>query len=44
MALIIENAPNLEALAGDLQGANAAQAMKYDGMHPDSVELFVASS
>ena len=41
--LIIENAPSLEALTKTLQGADAAEAMKHDGVHPDSVELFVVS-
>jgi len=43
VGLIIENVPRLEVLNQALQGADAAEAMKYDGVHPDSVELFVAS-
>lgn len=43
VGLIIENVPSLEALARALEGADAAEAMKYDGVHPDTVELFVAS-
>jgi len=43
VGLIIENVPSLEALTEALQGADAAAAMKHDGVHPDSVELFVAS-
>jgi len=43
VGVIIENAPSLEALTKALQGAEAAAAMKYDGVHPDTVELFVVS-
>jgi len=43
VGLIIENVPSLEALTEALRGADAAEAMKYDGVHPDSVQLFVAS-
>ena len=43
VGLIIENVPSLEALTEALQGADAAEAMKNDGVNPDTVELFVAS-
>ena len=43
VGLIIENVPSLEALTKVLQGADSAEAMKHDGVIPDSVELFVAS-
>lgn len=43
VGLIIGNVPSLEALTTALQGADAAEAMKYDGVHPNTVELFVAS-
>jgi hypothetical protein len=43
VGLIIENVPSLEALTEALQGADAAEAMKHDGVHPNTVELFVAS-
>ena len=43
VGLIIENVPSLEALTKALEGADAAAAMKHDGVHPDTVELFVAS-
>ena len=43
VGLIIENVPSLDALTKALQGADAAEAMKHDGVHPDTVELFVAS-
>jgi len=43
VGLIIENVPSLEALNEALQSADAAEAMKHDGVHPDTVELFVAS-
>ena len=43
VGLIIENVPSLEVLTKALQSADAADAMKHDGVHPDTVELFVAS-
>ncbi|NNK57107.1 MAG: hypothetical protein HKP44_07335 [Desulfofustis sp.] len=43
VGLIIENVPSLEALKEALQGVDAAEAMKHDGVIPDTVELFVAS-
>ena len=43
VGLIVENVPSLEALTAALQTADAAAAMKHDGVHPDTVELFVAS-
>ncbi|MBT8345037.1 MAG: hypothetical protein KJO28_01950 [Desulfofustis sp.] len=43
VGLIIENVPSLEALTEALQGVDAAEAMKHDGVIPDTVELFVAS-
>lgn len=43
VGLIIENVPSPEELTKALQGADAAEAMKHDGVHPDTVELFVAS-
>ncbi len=43
VGLIIENVPSLEALTEALKGAEAAAAMKHDGVHPDSIEIFVAS-
>ena len=43
VGVIIENVPSLEVLTEALEGADAAAAMKHDGVHPDSVELFVAS-
>jgi hypothetical protein len=43
VGVIIENVPSVEALTEALQGADAAEAMKHDGVHPDTVELFVAS-
>ena len=43
VGLIIENVQSLEALTEALQGADAAEAMKHDGVHPNTVELFVAS-
>jgi len=43
VGLIVENVSSLEALTAALQTADAAEAMKHDGVHPDTVELFVAS-
>lgn len=43
VGVIIENVPSLDALTKALQGADAAAAMKYDGVHPDTVELLVVS-
>ena len=43
VGLIIENVRSLEALTEALQGADSVEAMKHDGVHPDTVELFVAS-
>ena len=43
VGLIIENVSSLEALTEALHSTDAAEAMKYDGVHPDTVELFVAS-
>lgn len=43
VGLVIENVPSLEALTEALEGDDAAEAMKHDGVHPDTVELFVAS-
>jgi hypothetical protein len=41
VGLIIGNVPSLNALTEVLEGAEAAEAMKYDGVHPDTVEIFV---
>lgn len=43
VGVLIENVPSVEALTQALQGEDAAAAMKHDGVHPDTVELFVAS-
>ena len=43
VGLIIENVPSIAALTEALQGADAAEAMKHDGVRPDTVELFEAS-
>jgi len=43
VALIVDNVPSLEALTALLQTAEAAEAMKHDGVHPATMELFVAS-
>jgi hypothetical protein len=43
VGVIIENVPSLEVLNEALQSAEAAEAMKHDRVHPDTIELFVAS-
>jgi hypothetical protein len=43
VGVIIENVPSLEALTEALQGADAVAAMTSDGVHPDSLEIYVAS-
>lgn len=43
VGVLIENVPSLEALAEVLKGADAAEAMKQDRVHGDTIELFVAS-
>ena len=43
VGVIIENVPSLEALNEALQSPDGAEAMKHDGVQPDTVELFVAS-
>jgi len=43
VGVLIENVPSLESLTQALQSADAAAAMKHDGVHPDSLELYVAS-
>lgn len=43
VGLIIEKVTSLETLTEALQGADAAEAMKHDGVIADTVELFVAS-
>lgn len=43
VGLIIENVPSIAALTTALQGDDAAAAMKFDGVRPETVELFEAS-
>jgi len=43
VGVVIENVPSLEALTEALRGPDAAAAMEHDGVHPDTIELFVAS-
>lgn len=43
VGVVIDNVPSLAALTEALQGSDAAAAMKYDGVRPDTVELFEAS-
>ncbi len=43
VGVLIENVPSLEDLGRVLRGPDAAEAMKHDGVHPDTEELFEAS-
>lgn len=43
VGVMIGNVPSLEVLEEALKGADAAAAMKHDGVHPDTLEIFVAS-
>jgi hypothetical protein len=43
VGVMIENVPSLEALSEALSTPDAAATMKHDGVHPDTLELFVAS-
>jgi len=43
VGLIIENVSSVEDLDEALKTPEAVAAMKHDGVHPDTVELFVAS-
>lgn len=43
VGVLIGNVPSVEALTEALATPEAAEAMKHDGVHPDTVEIFVAS-
>jgi hypothetical protein len=43
VGVVIENVPSVEALAEALKSDAAAEAMKHDGVHPDTVQILVAS-
>lgn len=43
VGVLIENVSSVDALKEALQGPDAAAAMKHDGVHPDTLELYVAS-
>ena len=43
VGVMIANVPSLEALKNALAGPDAAAAMEHDGVHPESLELYVAS-
>ncbi len=43
VGLIIEQVPDMETLQSMLQSADAAAAMKHDGVHPDSMVMLVES-
>lgn len=43
VGVIIENVPSLDALKQALQSAEGIAAMKHDGVHADTVEIFIAS-
>lgn len=40
---VLENVPSLDALTEAMQTPAAAAAMEHDGVHPDTIRLFVAS-
>jgi hypothetical protein len=40
VGLIIE-VPSMEAWEESLQGDDAAEAMRHDGVHPDTIQVFV---
>lgn len=43
VGVIVENVPSLEVFEEALRSAEAAAAMEHDGVHADTVKLFVAS-
>lgn len=43
VGVIIGDVPSLDDLTKALQGPDAAAAMKHDGVHPDTIEMYVAS-
>ena len=43
VGVLIENVPDMETLQAALQTDMAAAAMKHDGVHPDSIEMYVES-
>lgn len=43
VGIIIDGVPSLDALQQGLQTPEAAEAMKHDGVRPESLELFVVS-
>ena len=43
VGVVIESVPSLESLNEALQTEEAAAAMKHDGVHPDTIRLFVSS-
>ncbi len=43
VGVVIDNVPSLDALMKALQTPEAAAAMAHDGVHPDSIQMFVAS-
>ena len=43
VGVLIENVPDMETLQAALGTDMAAAAMKHDGVHPDSIEMYVES-
>ncbi len=43
VGVLIENVPDMETLQAALGTEMAAAAMKHDGVHPDSIEMYVQS-
>jgi len=43
VGVLIQNVPSLETLMSALQTSEAAAAMKSDGVHPDSIQIYLSS-
>lgn len=43
VGVLIENVPDMDTLQAALGTDMAAAAMKHDGVHPDSIEMYVES-
>ena len=43
VGVVIENVPDMDTLAAALGTEMGAAAMKHDGVHPDSIEIYVES-
>ena len=43
VGVVIENVPDISTLESALETPEAAAAMEHDGVHPDSIVMFVES-